>query len=201
MNLVFLASIAKLAVIFIWTFAASLGFPGALVVMVSSGALATNITNLFWIILAAGLWGIIGDMTAYTLAKRFSLITYKKLKKFKFFINNEKKVREELKEYEFSFVFFTRFSLSWLCAPVSYISGFERLNRKKFFLAVVSGEILYAILYPLIGFLFKSTWNDLINSIQYIVLILILVAILILIIRYIIRRKKRIINSIESTIQ
>jgi membrane protein DedA with SNARE-associated domain len=198
MTLAFLTSIINLAVIFIWTFAASLGLPGALVVMVSSGALATNFINLVWIMIAAALGGIIGDMTAYGLAKRFSLITYKRLQRFKFFIDNEKKAREELKKFEFSFVFFTRFSLAWLCAPVSYISGFERLNRKKFFFAVVSGEILYASIYPLIGFIFKSTWNDLISSLQNTILVLILVTILVLIIRYLIKRKKRIIKSVES---
>ena len=146
--------LAGVGIMFVYALIASLGVPGALVLMVSSGALANNFTGLAFIMLAAALGAIFGDITAYELARRFSLALSAKLKGFKFFADNEQKARKQLKKYEFSFVFFTRFALMSLCAPVSYISGFERLNRKKFLVAVISGEVLYALIYPLIGFIF-----------------------------------------------
>lgn len=170
-------NLVNLSILFIWIFITSLGVPGGVVAMVSSGALANSFIELIPVILITVSAAILGDITAYELARKFSLRLSKKLIKFKFFKNNEIKSRDLLKKHEFSFVFFTRFALIGLCAVVSYISGFERLNRKKFYMAVISGEIIYASLYPIIGFIFKETWNDLVNIIQDILIIVVLIVV------------------------
>ena len=124
---------------------------------------------------------IIGDLTAYELGRKFSLALSARLIKFNFFKNSYAKAKEMLKKYIFSLVFFSRFALTGICTPVSYIGGFEKLDRKKYFVAVVFGEILYGIIYPTIGFAFKETWNDLagiIGDVAVVAVLIVMVAFL-----------------------
>ena len=180
-------NLIDLGFVFLWCFGASLGVTGGLIALVSSGVISNNITSVLWVILAGWIAAVLGDILAYELARKFSLSLSRVLKKFKFYKNNEEKSRSFLKKYEFSFVFFSRFALTAFCAPVSYISGLEKLSRKKFFLAVISGEFLYATIYPILGYIFKETWVDLLSFIQnfFILLILLLVAVVL-----ILKRKK-----------
>jgi len=99
--------------------------------MISSGALANSFTDLFYLMIVAIVAAILGDIIAYELARRFSIALGKQLNKFKFFINNELKATQYLAKYEFFAVFLTRFLLTGLGAITSYISGFEKLNRKN----------------------------------------------------------------------
>jgi membrane protein DedA with SNARE-associated domain len=184
-------SIINLLSVFLWVALSSLGIPGALIFLISSGALANNFLELILIIIFAVFGGIIGDIFAYELARRLLSRLSVKLQKFKFYRDNEEKARNTLQNYEFSFVFFTRFALSGLGAVVSYISGFEKINRKKFILAVILGEIIYGTMYPLLGFFFKQTWNDLSSLVQDALIILTLIIIVVFLIVNHIRRKRR----------
>ena len=186
-----LASLISLAVLFFWVFLSSFGIPGGLVAMISSGALANNLSNLINIILVSAIAAILGDILAYELARKFSLPISKKIRKFKFFINHEIQAREYLCKYEFFTVFITRFLLTGLCAVTSYISGFEKLNRKKYILAVITGEVLYALIYTAAGFAFKLAWNDLVNIINDFIILTILIAITLLLIWIIIRKMRK----------
>jgi len=167
-----------LLIVFIWTFFSSFGLPGAEVLRVYSGALADNIIELTVVIISGAVAAIMGDIIAYWLARRFSLPLSKRLINFKFFRNNEPKARELFKKHGFLFVFFTRFALTTLSAVVNYLSGFERLNWKKFLIAVISGEMLYAIIYPLLGFIYKQAWNDITNMVNDIIVVIILIVII-----------------------
>jgi membrane protein DedA with SNARE-associated domain len=184
-------SITSLGVLFFWAIGASLGVPGTTVAIVSLGAIANNFSDLAGIVLVTALGAVIGDIVVYEITRKFSKAIRSKVQKFRFFSKNEKKAKERLKKHEFSFVFFTRFALIELCAPINYVSGFERLNRKKFFLAAISGEILFSIIYPLIGFIFKNTWEDLISGIQYVFIAIILIIVTIFLTRYLIKRRKK----------
>ncbi|MFA5855983.1 MAG: VTT domain-containing protein [Candidatus Pacearchaeota archaeon] len=181
----------NLGIVFLWSFLSSLGVPGALLLLVSSGALSENISQLSTYIIIALIAVIIGDITAYTLARVFSIKVAKRLDKYKFYKNGEPRARELLKKYEFFTVFITRFAISGLGAVVSYLSGFERLNRKKFISAVILGEIIYATTYPIIGYIFKDTWYDLVGIINNVLTVIVLILVLIFFIfRRIIKRRK-----------
>ena len=190
-------NLINLGVLFFWVFLSSFGVPGGLVAMISSGAIANNLLDLTDIIIVSIIAAILGDILAYELARRFSISLGKQLQKFKFYLNNELKVRQFLCKYEFFAVFITRFFLTGLCAITSYISGFEKLNRKKYIFAVVCGEILYGLIYTTMGFIFKLAWNDLVNIINDFIILTILIAITIILILIIKRYKRKRNNSIQ----
>jgi len=190
-------NIINLTVLFFWVFLSSFGFPGGIVAMVSSGAIANSLLDLLDLILVSAIAAILGDILAYELARKFSVALANQLHKLRFFINNELKARQFLCKYEFLAVFITRFVLTGLGAITSYISGFEKLNRKKYILAVISGEILYGLIYTTAGYLFKLAWNDLVNIINDFVILTILIAITILLILIIKRYRRKIKKSIQ----
>lgn len=161
-----LGQLASLGALFGLAFAGSFGFPGGLITMVSLGAIAGNLGELIWIIIVAVTASIAGDLAAYEFARRFSYFLKNKIIKYKFFREGEKDARELVTKYGFTLVFFTRFALVALCAVVTYICGFERGDRRKFAIAVIFGETIYGVLYPVLGYIFKETWNDLVGVVQ-----------------------------------
>jgi membrane protein DedA with SNARE-associated domain len=183
----------NLAVIFVFVFLSSFGFPGGLVAMISSGAIAGSFGNILVIMIIAAIAAILGDILAYELARKFSTRIKRRLQRYRFYIRGETRARSLMGKYEFFSVFITRFFLTGLCAITSYISGFEKLNRKKYFMAVVAGEILYAIIYTILGYIFRMAWNDLVNILNNIIIITILIAVAVVLvfIIYRIRKKKK----------
>jgi len=182
----------NLALIFVVCFASSLGMPGGDIWLVSSGALADKFTSIFPIIIVGFFAAILGDLTAYFLASRFSPVIYSILRKHPVFKRNEASVKVRLEKSEFFLVFISRFLLTGLGAIVSYISGFTRLNKKKFIVAAIIGDILYASLYTMLGFFFKEVWTDLtslINEILFVIIILVLIYFIVKYLRYVKSKK------------
>jgi len=157
--------------VFLWVFLACLGIPGGLVILISSGALASSLSELYIIILVGSLAAIIGDLFVYFISQKYLSKISPFLSKFWFFKNNEVRIKKMLQKYEFFSVFITRFILTGLGAAMNYIGGFEKLSKKKFIFAVVIGEILYGIIYASLGYLFKQTWNDFSTFLQDILII------------------------------
>jgi membrane protein DedA with SNARE-associated domain len=186
-------------IIFIWTFFSSFGLYGGGVLLISSGAFANSLRDLIIIILFGGVAAILGDIAAYELARKFSPHFTRLLSKFKFFRKGEVKARELLEGSQFLWVFFTRFALVALGPVVTYISGFEKMKRKKYLAAVISGEIIYAILFPTLGYVFKETWNDLNNIITDFVVLAILIVVAAYLIRIVVRDTKWMKKSAKYT--
>ena len=193
-------NLINLAVLFIWVLLSSFGLPGGLVAMVSSGAIASNFWDILIIIIIAALAAILGDILAYELARKFSLPIKKQLQKYKFYLKGETKATSLISKYGFFAVFITRFLLTGLCAITSYLSGFEKMKRKKYILAVISGEIIYAVIYTILGYIFRLAWNDLVGILDNIIIITILIAIgiILFIIIYRIRKKKDYVLDVSS---
>jgi len=185
--------------IFIWTFFSAFGLYGGGVLLISSGALASNLSELLVIMIIGAVAAILGDIATYEVARAFSPYFARLVSKFKFFRKSEVKARELLDGSQFLWVFFTRFVITTLGPVVNYIGGFTKMKRKKFFAAVISGEILYAILYPALGFVFKETWNDLSNIITDFVVLAILLVAAIYLIRILMHDSKWFKKSEKST--
>ena len=151
----------NLIVLFIWNFLGSLGLPAGPAAIISAAAISNSTWEITLVLLTTIVSSILGDIAAYELARKFSAVLLIRLRKFKFFRNSESKSSALFKKSEFFIIFFTRFIFIGLCSPVSYISGFGKVGRKKFVAAVVSGEIIYGVGYTLMGLAFKETWNDL----------------------------------------
>jgi len=179
-----------LITLFLWVFTGALGFPGSTVGIIAFGSLATKFSSLVLLIIIIYIAVITGDILAYEIATFFSEKFRKKLRNFSFFRDNEEKARNLLKQHEFSIVFFTRFALTGLCQVVSYVSGFEKISRKKFIFAVLTGEFLFAVIYSSIGFFIGGVFNSIINTINYFVLVALLLFLAFYLIRYIIKKRK-----------
>ena len=182
---------STLIAVLLWVFTGALGVPGSTLGIVSYSASLTAIPTVILTIIFVYLFVSAGDIVAYELAVFFSEKFRNRLRKFSFFRDNEEKARGLLKEYEFSIVFYTRFLFTGLCQVVSYVSGFERVSRKKFISAVLLGEFLFSVIYVLLGFIvgeLLSKWIGLINNI---VVALVALFVVLYLMRYVIRKIRR----------
>ena len=184
-------SIGGLVVLFFWILIGSLGLPGGTVEMIAVGSLATGIYSLIIVILISFAASVAGDILAYELARKLSGRLRSKLVTFSFFESNEKKARSLLNKYGFYMVFLSRFALISLCQVMSYVSGLEKYNRKKFIIAVVSGELLFAIIYPLIGFAVGEVFGNLLSAVNDLILAVLLILIVFYLARFLIKRRMR----------
>lgn len=184
--------ILNLGILFFAVFICSLGIPGGFVWLVSSGALSSNLFELIIVMTTGAAAAILGDFSAYFIAKKFSVRLLPKLRKWRLFKDKEEAIKGKFIVSDFSIIFFSRFLFTEICAIVSYISGLEQIKKRKFLIAVIPGEIIYAIFYPIIGFFFKETWNDITILITNITTILLIIIIMIIIIvRYKITHQKK----------
>jgi membrane protein DedA with SNARE-associated domain len=184
-------SFSNLPFLFLSAFSSSLGFPSGTLAMIAFGTMATDFPSLVLVILVAFLAVIIGDVIAYEIARRYSKNITTWLRKFSFFSASEPRARRLLISYGFYIVFFTRFFLVNLCAPISYISGLERFSRKKFLFAVFTGEFLYVVIYSSIGFLFGEIFNDTISLVNEIAIGLVFLVLIFSLVKFLVSRRKR----------
>jgi membrane protein DedA with SNARE-associated domain len=175
LSAIFGASTINLIILFTIVFFCAFGFPGGVLWLVASGAGANTPFELSLVMIVGASAAILGDFTAFMLARKFSLKLQKRLRKFKFYRNNETHVKLKFNKSEFFLLFFSRFLFQSLCAATTYVSGFLRLKIKKFLFAIVPGEIIYGMAFPLLGFLFKETWKDYTNIVSDIAALLLLI--------------------------
>lgn len=163
-------NILEFVTLLLWTITGSFGAPASSVGIVTFSASLEQIRFVIITVLAIFITVSLGDILAYELASLLSDEFRQKLRRFSFFRKNEEKAGKFLKRNEFLIIFFTRFILIWLCAVVSYVAGFEKVNRKKYISAVLAGEFLFSVIYVLIGFFVGEVLNGIIQEVEYITL-------------------------------
>jgi len=179
--------------LFIWVMAGSFGIPASTLGIIAMGSMSKDIPTLMIVLLITFIAVILGDTLAYTLATKLSDEFKNKLRKFNFFRENEPRVKDLLNKYGFPIVFLTRFFMIHLCAVTSYVSGFEKMNRKKFIFAVIMGEFLFAAIYSIIGFAIGEVLNNFINAMNYVLLAFALLILLLYFLKkYLKKRRNRI---------
>lgn len=162
-----LGSTSGLFTLFFLMFAASsIPIPAVGTILVSFGAAKTSINGLILLILGVYLAAILGDIGIYFITRRFSGKVLRFLKQFKWYQKNNKKTLLFLKKYGFWAVFFSRFTITEVNLVMNYIAGFNKFNSKKFIIAVLLGELIYATFYAVFGYIFKDTWNYLLGLLQ-----------------------------------
>jgi len=180
------------------TLSAFIVIPGASVLVASYAAFSTNITNLIIFMLLVLITSVIGDTLTYIIARKFSEKVKRHLLKYKWYSKNKDKNLKFLKRYGFEFVFLSRFLIPGARTIVNYLSGFEKLNFKKFIIAAVLGEMISAAMYSIIGYVFKDTWQDLLNSINYSLTAIVLIIIALYITYKIIKRRRKATSPVHS---
>ncbi len=100
---------------------------------------------------------VIGDISAYTVAKYFEIGFIKKFRKYEWYKKTYELSEGFFNKYGAFSVFLSRFLLLGLGAPVNYLSGFSKYSFRKFFISAASGEFVYAAVYAYIGFAFRES--------------------------------------------
>ena len=178
--------------LFLLVFASSIIIVPEIEILVASFAVfVTNLQGLVYLILLVLIASVLGDLTIYFITLRFSDKVEKLMKKFKWYTRGEKKYKLLLNEYGFIFVFLTRFLITGAGIFINYLSGFEKMNKKKFISAVILGQLVSALMFSLIGYIFKDTWTELLNLVQSSLLTFIAAIILIMIVYKIIKHYKK----------
>lgn len=151
-------------ILFFGAILAQLGIPvGIMFFIMFAGALTTNFVDLlptFLIVLAGE---VIGDLSAYHIGKNLShLSAIQKIFQKPHINYLMQKSGNFLKKHGDSSVFITRFVVFGLGPYLNYLVGLQRYSIKKFILAVIAGEILYATELLLLGYIFKDTFEDIV---------------------------------------
>jgi membrane protein DedA with SNARE-associated domain len=177
LSAIFGTTVINLVILFVVVFFCAFGIPGGVIWLVATGAVANTTSELTLVMIVGVSAAILGDFTAYMLARKFSFRLQEWLRRFNFYSKNEAEVHSKFNQSEFYILFFSRFMFQGLCAAATYVSGFLRLRLRKFLIAIVPGETIYGVAFPLLGFLFKETWNDyttIFNDVTALILLLIL---------------------------
>jgi len=183
-------NLLEMGLLFLFVMLGSLGLPTGFVAVISAGAIAGNFGILAIMILVSALGAIAGDILAYGIARKFSFLS-EKLKRYKFYAKGEPKARRLLSKYEFFSVFITRFLFIGIGTVVSYISGFEKLNKKKYIAGVVLGEILFAAIFTIIGYAFRLVWSDLVGVLNSLMVTLTALVIAVMLLFIVIRKHRK----------
>jgi membrane protein DedA with SNARE-associated domain len=183
-------SVGGLVVLFFWILIGSLGLPGGTIEIIAESSLAASFYSLAIVILITFAAAAAGDILAYELARKLSGRIRKKLIAFSFFRNNEDRTKRLLNKYGFYIVFLTRFALVSLCQVMSYVSGLEKYSRRKYLMAVILGEFLFAVIYSLIGFMVGEIFGNLLSAINYAILAVVLILVVFYMIRSLVRKRR-----------
>ncbi len=165
--------------------------------LIASGSLiAKGYFNYYQVFLFAYLGAVLGDIALYVLSYYFSkeiLIRFgfRRLINSRTFIKAEKLFEKNAGKT----IFISRFFLSTFGPVINLISGFAKVNYKKFILYDVLGEAIYVFLYTGMGYLFMNNWKHILKIIDYINNIFIIIILLFIVI-YI--YKKKIIEMLKN---
>lgn len=165
--------------------------PGVGALITGYAALTPSFSQLIGLIVIVFLGMIIGDILTFFLARKISRRTKKLLRKFKWYYKNEKDIKKSLKKNTFKWVFLSRFILIGACPVTNYLCGFEGIKFKKFLFPAILGALVYALEYTLLGFIFRGTWNRLLNIVNSSVLIAVIIMILSFFIAHRIQKHRR----------
>ncbi len=187
--------------LFLLVFASSVVLiPWTSVFVASFAAFVKSVNGLIYLSLFVLVASILGDLSVYFVTRKFSNPVEKWLKRFKWYSKNQEKIRNTLNKYSFIFIFLTRFLITGAGLVLNYISGIEKVERKKFISAVILGQIVAVLMATLTGYLFKDTWTVLLDAIQdsLITLFIFLISVFLIyqIIKFYKKRKKEIMRDL-----
>ncbi len=128
---------------------------------------SAGVLNLFILIPVVVITAITGDLIGYFLGYRFGhLILNKVTKKLGLTQLKLDSMDSFLNKWGIWCVFITRWLLTPLGIPVNLAAGNSRYPFKKFLLAAIAGEILWAGGYIYLGYIFGNNWETLLEYIN-----------------------------------
>lgn len=173
----------KYFALFVITFFASLtNITPASPSLIASGSLIYNGNLNYTQVFIFGFLGtVLGDITAYMLSYYYSREVLMKIG-FKKILNSKSfsKIEKVFKKNSGKTIFISRFFLTSFGPVVNLLSGFSKINYKKFILYDILGEAIYIFILTGIGYLFANNWQYISSIIEYIGTILAIIVVIIL---------------------
>ena len=134
--------------------------------------------NIFVLIPLVAIAAIAGDILGYFLGRKFGILVVNKFtKKLGLTQGKLDSVERFLKKWGVWTIFLTRWLLTPLGIPVNFISGISKFSFKKFLFFVIAGELLWAVLYLYLGYVFGSDWIILLDYLNEVPLLLAVITI------------------------
>jgi membrane protein DedA with SNARE-associated domain len=158
--IVFLDFVYMFFIMFFATFAIP---TGAIFFLLFYASSVSSVDSLLLLMLFTFLGSVIGDISSFFLARRFRV-------PFQRFINSRRSLRNrELKAERFfhrhgcKSIFLTKFIASGIGPFFNYYAGLKHFSVRRFVVAVVMGEFVYAVGFALLGYVYRDTWQDIIS--------------------------------------
>lgn len=171
-------------------FLAQLGVPlGSAFFLMWYGSTIDSTPFLLWEIPATVSAAVLGDLTAYSLGKRFSDQLSRAEKRSSWLANKMRQSSTLIDRYGIWIIWLTRFLATGLGPVVNYLLGSRKYPVKPFLLWVVMGEILFITELLYFGYRFKETWEDLLTIISDTGWLVVLVIISIWIVRKLMKKE------------
>lgn len=137
---------------------------GPMFFIMFAGALVGNVYDLAILFCIVLLSSILWDISGYMIGKKFTHVSI-----FQRFLQRKKvqsvyeKTQEFFQEKWEIAIFFTRFLVTGLGAPINYMLGIQWFHFKKFVYYVILWEILYAGELLILGYIFRDTFEQVLN--------------------------------------
>ena len=124
-----------------------------------------------------------GDTIDYFIARRWGEGLLTKIG-FRKFLSSQKflDLKNKFLKHYFSTIFFSRWLVSGLGAPVNVVAGLLSMKYKKFLVPEVPGQLIYVALYVGLGFFLGSEWQYISGIFENISWALLLIAIVFIVI-------------------
>ncbi len=148
-------------------------------ILLAAGSFTVDGTlNIFILVPLVIVTALIGDIAGFVLGNKFGHIVGGKFSsKVGFTKQKISSVSSFLSRWGIWCVFLTRWLLTPLAVPVNLAAGLSNYSFKKFFLASVVGESVWAGSYIYLGYVFGANWQLLTDYLDQTPLFLVLIVI------------------------
>jgi membrane protein DedA with SNARE-associated domain len=178
-------------VLLLVAFLSQLGIPlGSTFFLMWYGSTIDSSSSLFLAIPATALAAILGDITAYSLGRRFSNQFDNAEKRYSWLAKKVKQSNKLLNAYGVWIIWITRFMATGLGPFVNYLLGSRKYSLRVFSQWVIFGELIFSAEMIYFGYHFKDTWEDLLAVIADAGWLIVLILISLWIIKRLLKKSK-----------
>ncbi|MEI6378217.1 MAG: DedA family protein [Candidatus Falkowbacteria bacterium] len=159
----------KYLALFLLVAVAALGVPlPASMLLVAAGAFAVQgYFDIKFVLLAAFLGCVLGDSVGYGLSSRYGQAVLIRIGLGRIFRSRRYLAIEKIFDmHSGKIIFLSRFLVSSVGPAVNVLSGIAWIKARRFYLAMISGEAVYVLMYCTVGYVLGSEWEEIINILE-----------------------------------
>lgn len=164
--------------VILFSFFGEMGLPiGTTFFVVWAGSITNSYLFLIFLIFIVLLFSVIGDFLSFLIGKKYGCRLLKKYEKSKKLNKIHKKTSNFFLKYGTLGVFLSRFLITGISPYINYVAGIENYNQKKFLVITIFGKLIYSILFVLIGFILKDSWEvflEFVTDFSYLIILIII---------------------------